>query len=217
MNNNLKVLLIDTDVRIIENHIGNLKLDFRLRNQRYSLMDEINKQISIVIISLESKELNFLLKIIQGNSFIHIIILFNSSMNCVITGETLQLIKRNPHIEISRISQIRDIILVLRVQKKILEAKEHLIKLPNNIIWDSNKNNIFQNKNEIKLTKNEKFLFELFATSSDYIIEFDIYEDDNNIFTSKEQIKQIIKRLNKKLKCVLIVSIYRIGWKLKID
>lgn len=104
--------------------------------------------------------------------------------------------------------------------KKIKNLDIHkYINLKDGFIWDIELKTLLKNDKNIKLTKNEKNILDLFLSNpnqifSDATIFNTIYFDDSEKDMSKDSIKSIIKRLRKKLPQDSIENIYGDGYKI---
>lgn len=83
--------------------------------------------------------------------------------------------------------------------------------------WDSARDGLYQNEQEVKLSKHEKNLFELLCSSkytvySSEEIEIAVFDDD---VCDNKRVRNLISRLRHKLGCELIECIYAQGYKLK--
>ena len=102
---------------------------------------------------------------------------------------------------------------------KLCKKQSKNIHLPNNYIYDLQKEKLFDNKNdEVKLAKKEILLFNLFAKNMEKIITFEqieqyVWEGD---LTTNENIRALIKRLRKKLPEDTIISQGGMGYILNI-
>jgi DNA-binding response OmpR family regulator len=103
-------------------------------------------------------------------------------------------------------------------QYKELNSKSEKIVLENGLFWDKSAKKLFENKNEIKLTKHEILLFELLTSKKEKIFSSDeiaLYLWDDIIdFENSSKLKDIIKRLRKKLPKDTIKNIYGAGYKI---
>ena len=92
-----------------------------------------------------------------------------------------------------------------------------LIKLEFNFTWDKDKRQLYKDDCQIKLSKNETKLFELFIETNSMIktyeeIEYFLFDDcDDNT----KKIRNLIRRLKIKLEYDLFESIYSYGYSLK--
>ena len=102
---------------------------------------------------------------------------------------------------------------------KLCKKKDNSLKLPDNFIYDVDKEKLFDEKNEeIKLAKKEILLFNLFAKNLEKIITFEqieqyVWEGD---LTTNENIRALVKRLRKKLPHDTIISQGGMGYILNI-
>ena len=94
---------------------------------------------------------------------------------------------------------------------------ENLIKLEFNFTWDRYKCQLYKDDFQIKLSKNETKLFELFIETNSMIktyaeIEYYLFDDCNN---NTKKIRNLIRRLKIKLNYDLFDTIYSYGYSLK--
>lgn len=90
------------------------------------------------------------------------------------------------------------------------------IDLIDEFIWDIEKNILFKEDKEIKLTKNESVLFKLLSSAKNAVftsqeIEIELFDDD---YSDNKRVRSLISRLNTKLEVNIIESIYGQGYKL---
>ena len=103
---------------------------------------------------------------------------------------------------------------------KLCKKNDDSLKLPNNYIYEIDKEKLFDEKNEeIKVAKKEILLFNLFSKNLEKIITFEqieqyVWEGD---LTTNENIRALIKRLRKKLPEDTIVSQGGIGYVLNVN
>ena len=94
---------------------------------------------------------------------------------------------------------------------------ENLIKLEFNFTWDRYKCQLYKDDFQIKLSKNETKLFELFIETNSMIktyaeIEYCLFDDCND---NTKKIRNLIRRLKIKLNHDLFDTIYSYGYSLK--
>ena len=94
---------------------------------------------------------------------------------------------------------------------------ENLIKLEFNFTWDRYKCQLYKDDFQIKLSKNETKLFELFIETNSMIktyaeIEYCLFDDCND---NTKKIRNLIRRLKIKLNYDLFDTIYSYGYSLK--
>lgn len=99
-----------------------------------------------------------------------------------------------------------------------LVQKKDIINLENNYIWNKNKQTLFHNKEEIKLTKNEIKLLSSFCINSNEIITSEeIYDEIYNDYEyNSNKVRMLIKRLRNKTEQNMIINIYGLGYKFNI-
>jgi len=100
---------------------------------------------------------------------------------------------------------------------KLCVASKSLVKLLNNYSYDiATEKLLDENKQEVKLSKKEILLMDLFTTNLEKIISFEqiqLYAWEGDL-TTTENIRALIKRLRKKLPSDTIVSQGGMGYKL---
>ena len=103
---------------------------------------------------------------------------------------------------------------------KLCKRKDESLKLPNDFIYDIEKEKLFDEKNEeVKLAKKEILLFNLFAKNLEKVISFEqieqyVWEGD---LTTNENIRALVKRLRKKLPIDTIISQGGMGYILSVN
>ena len=103
---------------------------------------------------------------------------------------------------------------------KLCKRKDESLKLPNDFIYDLEKEKLFDEKNEeVKLAKKEILLFNLFAKNLEKVISFEqieqyVWEGD---LTTNENIRALVKRLRKKLPIDTIISQGGMGYILSVN
>ncbi len=106
------------------------------------------------------------------------------------------------------------------VQKYDLKKEyENKIKLDYGFIWDKNLNQLFKNNKNIKLSKYEKKLFELFILEQSILKTYDEIEYFlfNNYDNNTKRIRNLITRLKHKLDYELFEVVYSHGYRLKYE
>jgi len=104
-------------------------------------------------------------------------------------------------------------------QYKELDGVIDLIKLDENIFWDKKLQKLTSEDVDIKLTKYEILLLELLSSKKDRIFSLDeislhLWNDIDDLDSSTTKLKDIIKRLRKKIPKNSIENIYGAGYKL---
>lgn len=103
---------------------------------------------------------------------------------------------------------------------KLCKRKDENLKLPNDFIYDIEKEKLFDEKNEeVKLAKKEILLFNLFSKNFEKVISFEqieqyVWEGD---LTTNENIRALVKRLRKKLPIDTIISQGGMGYILSVN
>ncbi len=110
--------------------------------------------------------------------------------------------------------------IVEKVVFKLIELKESnaKIELINGFHWDKINTNLYQDDKEIQLTKKEKILFELLASSMHRVVSFDdieiaLFDDD---YSDNKRVRSLLSRLRCRVGCDLMQSIYSQGYKLNL-
>ena len=159
-----------------------------------SFIEEIrkyNKKIPIIVLSAHNNK-NYFLKTIKAG----------------IDGYILK-----PY-TLEQIVQTLEYIIDKYDMQKIFE---NLIKLEFNFTWDRYKCQLYKDDFQIKLSKNETKLFELFIETNSMIktyaeIEYCLFDDCND---NTKKIRNLIRRLKIKLNYDLFDTIYSYGYSLK--
>ena len=104
-------------------------------------------------------------------------------------------------------------------QYKELNAVSNLINLDENHIWNKDTLKLFKNNEEIKLTKHEILLFDILSSKENRIftideISFHLWNDIEDYDVSSNKLKDIIKRVRKKIPKNSIENVYAAGYKL---
>ena len=100
-----------------------------------------------------------------------------------------------------------------------LNKKENIIELKDNFIWDKKSKKLSQNQKDIKLTKYEILLLDILTSQQNrtFTIEeiyYHLSSDDLSSQINTTKVKDVIKRIRKKLPKESIVNIYGVGYKL---
>lgn len=99
------------------------------------------------------------------------------------------------------------------------EEYENKIRLENGFVWDKNLNQLFKNSKNIRLSKYEKKLFELFISEHSILKSYDEIEYFlfNNVDNNTKRIRNLITRLKQKLDYELFETVYSHGYSLKYE
>ncbi len=106
--------------------------------------------------------------------------------------------------------------------KKINSLKNKILHISNDLIWDMQNKELFYNAKAIKLTKYERSFFTLLLSkkeqifSQENIITF-IWGDDALLDYNPARLKNLVKRVRKKLPFNCIENHYSLGYRIKID
>lgn len=152
---------------------------------------EYNKKIPIIILSAHDNKSYFL-----------------KTINAGIDGYILK-----PY----TLEQIVETLEYIIEKYDLQKTFDNMIKLEFNFIWDKDKRLLYKDDFQIKLSKNETKLFELFIDTNSMIktyeeIEYYLFDDcDDNT----KKIRNLIRRLKIKLQYDLFDTIYSYGYSLK--
>lgn len=111
---------------------------------------------------------------------------------------------------------------ILKAKKSILlenkKDKDKIFLLEDNIIWNATKEKLFLEKEEIKLTKNERRLLILLSSNPDKVYSFfEIFDylsyDDFYKEFDTNQIRALVKLLRKKIPKKSIINVYGEGYR----
>jgi len=105
------------------------------------------------------------------------------------------------------------------VQLKEINFKNQIIYFDEDNYFDKYNKQLFSNNKEIKLTKNEILLLSLLASTKDKVFSIDeisieLWPELDMIENNTQKLKDIIKRVRKKLPKNTIENIYGAGYKL---
>lgn len=117
--------------------------------------------------------------------------------------------------------------LKLALKKATDEIKElkgtlEVIYLADDFSWNKTTKSLIANNNEIKITKYEILLLDLLSSKKDKVFTLDeislhLWDEIDDIEINTNKLKDIIKRIRKKLPKNSIENIYGAGYKLKFD
>lgn len=107
-------------------------------------------------------------------------------------------------------------------QLKKLKGEENNICLGEDFIWNKDLKKLFNKDKDIKLTKYEILLFDLLGSESNRVFTIDeislyLWDDLDEYENSANKLKDIIKRLRKKIPKNAIENIYAAGYKLNFN
>jgi DNA-binding response OmpR family regulator len=120
---------------------------------------------------------------------------------------------------------------VLYTKLKELDEKTNLagknidnkiLKINNELTWDKENNLLFQNENNIKLTKKEMLLLELLLRYNEKthtveeILDY-LWKDKNEDCADISNLKNIISRLRKKVPTLDVENIYGFGYRVNLE
>ena len=100
------------------------------------------------------------------------------------------------------------------VQKK---KKRHTLQLAEDLYWDSDALLLYENGNEILLSKNENIFISLLYNNKNIIFSLEelAYQVDETKLLSPQAIKNLINRLRKKISVDFIHNHYGVGYQLR--
>ena len=113
---------------------------------------------------------------------------------------------------------------LLKAKKEILEAREEeasmvkVFTLDNETIWNFDTEKLYKNKEEVKLTKNERRLLKFLSTNKNKVFTFfeifnHISHDDFDKDYDAGQVRALVKLLRKKIPKESILNIYGEGYR----
>lgn len=107
-------------------------------------------------------------------------------------------------------------------QLKQLKGEENNIFLGEDFIWNKDLKKLFNKDKDIKLTKYETLLFDLLGSENNRVFTIDeislyLWDDLDEYENSANKLKDIIKRLRKKIPKNAIENIYAAGYKLNFN
>ena len=116
-------------------------------------------------------------------------------------------------------TQLKDALKEAVEQYNEISGEKETLELGEALIWNLNTKKLTLNDTDIKLTKHEISLFDLLTLQKDRVfsieeISYKLWDDIDDLETSATKIKDIIKRLRKKLPNDTIENIYGVGYKL---
>ena len=104
-------------------------------------------------------------------------------------------------------------------KEKLLEKDSEYIIIDENLKFDKTKTELYKNNKKVKLTKNEKKLFEVMSQKIDDVISFE--QISNYIWREelydKAKLRMLIYRLRQKLDIDPFENFYESGYKLKVS
>lgn len=101
------------------------------------------------------------------------------------------------------------------LNSKVSKEEESVVSLVKSCYWDKDKRLFFHRNKIVDLTKNERILFELLLDSKNEIVNpitISTYVWDNDSQVNDASIRNLVKRLRKKLPIDIIQSIYGNGY-----
>ncbi|MFA9238968.1 MAG: response regulator [Candidatus Paceibacteria bacterium] len=221
---NLNILYIEDNISVQKQTTKMLESFFNkiyLANNRKEALELFEKEnlYNLVIADIE-------MPLLDGISFIEAIRKYNKKIPIIVLSAHdnknyfLKTIKAGidgyilkPY-TLEQIVQTLEYIIDKYDMQKIFE---NLIKLEFNFTWDRYKCQLYKDDFQIKLSKNETKLFELFIETNSMIktyaeIEYCLFDDCND---NTKKIRNLIRRLKIKLNYDLFDTIYSYGYSLK--
>lgn len=119
-------------------------------------------------------------------------------------------------------SELKEALNEAVLQLKELNGKLDSISLGESIFWNKNSHKLFKEDYEIKLTKYEILLLDLLSSKVNRVFTLDeislyLWDDLDDYDNSANKLKDIIKRLRKKIPKNAIENIYAAGYKLNFN
>ena len=220
MTNNFSILVAEDDMLVRQNIVKLLKLFFKIVYEANDGLEAFDiykdKKPDILLTDNIMPNLNgidLIKKIRVNDNNIKIIMLSAHSeleqlLDAVKLNLTEYIIKPiiyNKFIELlnSTISELED---------------KNKIYLVDDYIWDKSKNLLIKHNNILKLTKTESRFFEIIGLHSETIVDIDILAnyiwDDKILKNHANSIRNLVNKLNRRVKVRLIESVYGNGYKL---
>lgn len=220
---NLTLLYAEDEVETRRNYANYLKRYFKkiyvVENGQEALECYKKNSPNILLLDINMPFINGLelaKKIRQNDKKTRIIILTaHLEQDKLLFAAELNLTKYLPK-PISRI-KLKEALKEAASQYEEIDGKRNIIM--DSFIWNNETKKLLVNEEDIKLTKHEILLLELLTSKKDRIfssdeISFHLWNDVNDSESSATKIKDIIKRLRKKLPKDTIENIYGAGYKL---
>lgn len=222
---NLTLLYAEDEVDTRKNYSNYLKRFFKeiyvVENGEEALACYKNKSPDILLLDINMPLINGLelAKIIRETDKKTRIIILTAHLeqDKLLFAAELNLTKYLPK-PISRI-KLKDALKEASAQYKELNIENATLKVLESFTWNNDTKRLFVNNKDVKLTKHEILLFELLSSKKDKIFSSDeislyLWNDVNDLESSATKLKDIIKRVRKKLPKDVIENIYGAGYKL---
>ena len=222
--NSLTLLYAEDELETRENYARYLKRYFKevyvVSNGKEALETYKKYKPNIMLLDINMPILNGLeltKQIREDDTLTRVIILTaHLEQDKLLFAAELNLTKYLPK-PISRM-QLKEALNEASKQFKELNNQNDYLELKNKLRWNKNSKTLFFENNEIKLTKYETLLIELLCSKKDKVFSSDeiaLYLWDDIIdLENSSKLKDIIKRLRKKLPKNSIENIYGAGYKL---
>ncbi|NQY52524.1 MAG: response regulator transcription factor [Campylobacteraceae bacterium] len=223
--NNLTILYAEDEDQTRENYVKFLNKYFKevysASNGKEALELYKNKKPNILLLDINMPFINGLqlakeIRIKDKNTRI-IILTAHLEQDKLLFAAELNLTKYLPK-PVTR-SELKLALFEASNQYKELNAVSNLINLDENHIWNKDTLKLFKNNEEIKLTKHEILLFDILSSKENRIftideISFHLWNDIEDYDVSTNKLKDIIKRVRKKIPKNSIENVYAAGYKL---
>lgn len=223
--NNLTILYAEDEDQTRENYVKFLNKYFKevysASNGKEALELYKNKKPNILLLDINMPFINGLqlakeIRIKDKNTRI-IILTAHLEQDKLLFAAELNLTKYLPK-PVTR-AELKLALFEASNQYKELNAVSNLINLDENYIWNKDTLKLFKNNEEIKLTKHEILLFDILSSKENRIftideISFHLWNDIEDYDVSTNKLKDIIKRVRKKIPKNSIENVYAAGYKL---
>ena len=223
--NNLTILYAEDEDQTRENYVKFLNKYFKevysASNGKEALELYKNKKPNILLLDINMPFINGLqlakeIRIKDKNTRI-IILTAHLEQDKLLFAAELNLTKYLPK-PVTR-AELKLALFEASNQYKELNAVSNLINLDENYIWNKDTLKLFKNNEEIKLTKHEILLFDILSSKENRIftideISFHLWNDIEDYDVSSNKLKDIIKRVRKKIPKNSIENVYAAGYKL---
>jgi len=220
---NLKLLYVEDDQQTRENYQEFFKIFFEdivaLDNGEVAFDIFQKGDIDIVVTDINMEQLSGIelskkIRKIDPNIPIVIFSAFPNQENLlesIDTGVTKFLVKP---------SKIKDIEKTLKdIAQKLQQKELNILKFDCNITWDLENSILYKDGIEVKLTKLEHQLLKLLCSNpkqtfqTDYILNY-LWSDDIQKEYDTKSLRALVYRVKNKLDCLIIESVYKVGYKL---
>ena len=225
---NLTILYAEDEDQTRENYTNYLKRYFKevycACNGEEALELYKEKKPDIMLLDINMPKINGLdlcKQIRQKDKITRIIILTaHLEQDKLLFAAELNLTKYLPK-PISRV-QLKDSLNEAVKQFKELNEKLNIVLLDEYFTWNKSSHKLFNKSDEIKLTKYEILLFDILSSKDNRVFSIDeislyLWDDLDDFENSVNKLKDIIKRLRKKIPKNTIGNIYGAGYKLNFS